>query len=306
MIFPPQVVRARARTRCILCLSRDAQFTAPGLPGGREGCGQEARTGGRLGAHPSRRPSREALAARARSDASRLRPPVPARPCVAVAREGRGREAGLSPASPWGRGNGLGHRGRDKPGVLTPSPGPLLPRDRMLAAQAGRADGSQTQLGEGRTRPWVGLGWGAAESRLRGFRPGPRGAGGCRDPGQAAEPSSPSGRVHPKHRLQEAAYQRGCPMSSALSPLRAETCVSMTLSLRPAGVGWGAARPDPITQAQRVSRVARPWPRALPGRPSRHEHCFPSCALWAGSSGPLRPQKPVVQAFAYQRVTQAG
>ena len=100
MIFPPQVVRVRARTRSILRLSRDAQFTAPGLPGGREGCGHEARTGGRLGAHPSRRPSREALAARARSDASRLRPPAPAWPCVAVAGEGRGQEAGLSPASP--------------------------------------------------------------------------------------------------------------------------------------------------------------------------------------------------------------
>ena len=129
---------------------------------------------------------------------------------------------------------------------------------------------------------------------------------GCQDPGQRSELSSPSGRVHPKHRLREAAYQRGCPMSSALFPLRAETCVSMTLSPRPAGVGWGAARPDPITQAQRVSRVARPWPRALPGRPSRHKHCFPSYALWAGSSGPLRPQKPVGQAFAHQRVTQAG
>lgn len=89
---------------------------------------------------------------------------------------------------------------------------------------------------------------------------------------QANPPSCPAqaGHVYPKHRLQEAAYQHGCPMSSTLFPLRAETCVSMTLSLRPAGVGWGAAHPDPITQAQR----ARLWPRALPGRSGRRELLF--------------------------------
>lgn len=62
-----------AGTRCILGPSRDAQLTTPGLPSGKEGRGRPARTQGRAGAHPSRQPFREALAARACSDASCLR-----------------------------------------------------------------------------------------------------------------------------------------------------------------------------------------------------------------------------------------
>lgn len=134
-------------------------------------------------------------------------------------------------------------------------------------------DRSQTQLGERRTHPWVGL-------RLCGERL----KVGCGASGLAREvqgeavgtqanpPSCPAqaGHLHPKHRLQEAAYQRGCPMSSTLFPLRAETCVSMTLSLWPAGVGWGAAHPNPITQAQR----ARLWPRAFPSRSGHRELLF--------------------------------
>lgn len=146
---------AGARTRCILGLSRDAQLTTPGLPGGKEGGGQPARTRGRAGAHPSRQPFREALAARTCSDASCLRGCGWGEGGVAGGQPGRGQQAGLSPAWLRGRGTSLGHTGRDKPGVLTPSPGPLLSGDRMLDIQAGRVDGARPSWGrEGHVPGW--------------------------------------------------------------------------------------------------------------------------------------------------------
>lgn len=158
----------------------------------------------------------------------------------------------------------------------------------------GRKSGSKPgPAGEERTRPWVGLleeGW-----RLKGVWPrGPRGADGT----QANPPSSPAwtGQVYPQHRLQEAAYQRGCPMSSALIRIRAET-FSMTV---PTASRSEAGAPPALTPLpwHKVGGVARLWPRAL-CRLSRCEHCFPSCACWARSSGTLRPQEPVGQASAY-------
>lgn len=79
-------------------------------------------------------------------------------------------------------------------------------------------DRSQTQLGDRKTRPWVGLRllWGEAESRLWGFRPGPGVRGNCWDPGQPSEVSSPGRPCTQNTDSREAAYQRGCPMSSTL------------------------------------------------------------------------------------------
>lgn len=172
-------------------------------------------------------------------------------------------ESSLTPRA----GTDLGHTGRDKPGVLTPSPGLLLPGDQMLDIQAGRVDGSQTQLGEGRTRPWVGLPRGVGGDTLKAARraqawpKGSSGAGGI----QANPPSSPAwaGYVYPQHRLQEAPYQHGCPMSSAPFPLKAETCVSMTLPRSRQERGGEPPAPTPLPR-HRVSAAARPWPEASP------------------------------------------
>lgn len=137
----------------------------------------------------------------------------------------------------------------------------------MLDIQAGRVDGSQTQLGEGRTRPWVGLPRGdggdtlKAARRAQAWPKGSSGAGGI----QANPPSSPAwaGYVYPQHRLQEAPYQHGCPMSSAPFPLKAETCVSMTLLRSQQERGGEPPTPTPLPR-HRVSAAARPWPRASP------------------------------------------
>lgn len=146
---------AGAGTRCTLGPSRDAQLTTPGLPSGKEGGGRPARPRGRTGAHPSRQPFREALAARACSDASCLRGCGWGGEGVAGGQPGRGQQAGPCPAWLRGRGTSLGHTGRDRPGVLTPSPGPLLPRDRMLDVQAGRVDRASSSWGrEGHVPGW--------------------------------------------------------------------------------------------------------------------------------------------------------
>lgn len=76
---------------------------------------------------------------------------------VAGGQPGRGQQAGPSPAWLRGRGTSLGHTGRDRPGVLTPSPGLLLPRDRMLDVQAGRVDRARSSWGRKGHVPGVGL-----------------------------------------------------------------------------------------------------------------------------------------------------
>lgn len=67
-------------------------------------------------------------------------------------------------------------------------------------------------------------------------------------------------------------------MSSALISLRAETC--------PHGRQEWDGEPPALTP---LSRHERSWLRC-PCRLSRHEHCLPSYARWARSSGTLRPQ----------------
>lgn len=76
----------------------------------------------------------------------------------------------------------------------------------MLDILSGRVDGSQVQLGEGRTHPWEG--W-LGEGKLRvacgasGLAERSRGLMGFRPPtGQTT--------CNPKHGLQKAAYQHGC------------------------------------------------------------------------------------------------
>lgn len=284
-----------------MSLSRDTQFTAPGLPGGKEGSGHTARTQ----VVPGGPPVPPALQC---SDASRrpLQRP-PALQACGRGREGEGKEGKLPArkrSAGWPEssltlraGHGLGHTGRDKPGVLIPRLGLLLPGDGMLDIWAGRVEASQAQLGRKGHVPGWGC-WRRGGEAERCLAPGARGADGI----QANPPSSPAwtGQMYPQHRLQEAAYQRGCPMSSALIRVRAET-FSMTV---PTASRSEVGAPPALTPLpwHKVGGVARLWPRAL-CRLSRREHCFPSCACWARSSGTLRPQRPVGQASAYRRAT---
>lgn len=163
MVFSPKVVQAGAGPGPDASMSvQGTPLTVPGLPAGEEGGGRAARTRGcpagvGVGGHPSHRPFREALAARACSDVClplALQRPS-AWPCTTVAcggREGRRparkRSVGWPESSLTPRaGPGLSHTGRDKPGVLTSRPGLWFPGDGMLDIRAGRVEKSQAQLG---------------------------------------------------------------------------------------------------------------------------------------------------------------
>ena len=93
IIFSPKAVRARARTQCILCLVQgcpvhcaETARREAGLWAGGQDLGSPTDLSGAVRG--------VVLAARAHSDASRLRPPAPAWPCAAAARAG-GRGGGL-------------------------------------------------------------------------------------------------------------------------------------------------------------------------------------------------------------------
>lgn len=131
----------------------------PGTPGSRRrGClaGRKA-VGTRPGPGvvPGAPPVPPALQC---SDASRrpLQRP-PALQACGQGREGEGKEGKLPArkrSAGWPEssltlraGPGLGHTGRDKPGVLTPRLGLLIPGDGMLDIWARRVEASQAQLG---------------------------------------------------------------------------------------------------------------------------------------------------------------
>lgn len=133
MIFSPKVRLAWARTQCIFCLVQGRPVHCAETARREAGLwAGEARTWGRPPI-PSGVVEGVVLATRAHLDdlACVLRAPAwPRSAALFGRREGwrtasqeEVRRAGLSPASPWRVGTGLGHRGRDKPGVLTPSPG---------------------------------------------------------------------------------------------------------------------------------------------------------------------------------------
>lgn len=174
-----------------MSLSRDTRFTAPGLPGGKEGSGHTARTQ----VVPGGPPVPPALQC---SDTSRrpLQHP-PALQACGRGREGEGKEGKLPArkrSAGWPEssltlraGHGLGHTGRDKPGVLIPRLGLLLPGDGMLDIWAGRVEASQAQLGRKGHVPGWGC-WRRGGEAERCLAPGARGLMGFRPTLPALQP----------------------------------------------------------------------------------------------------------------------
>lgn len=227
----------RAQTRVILHPSRNAELPHWGCQAGGTVLGRQPGAGVAWGACPvpPALPWRPWLPGPTLTHLVGVlqRPPGPAQSWpaqggVACCRPGRGQQAGQSPAS-------FAERARQAPRVgawvqshragqtRCPDSQPRTPAPRGLCAghwaRGGRTPGP---AGGGRTPPWVGLqGRGReAASALRGLRPSLSVLGTDRMQADPLAPQPGASHMYPKHRLWEAAYQWGCPMTSALPPRR--------------------------------------------------------------------------------------
>lgn len=247
MVFSPKVTRQgpRPHASCVcpgtsMSLCQGCQKRGAARREGQPG------SGGVWGARLAHRRLREALAAGTCSD----------RPCCALrcplgpewpgkgGRKGglpaRKRSAGWPQASLTPRaGPGLSRTGRDKPGVLTPRPWRLFPGDGCwLCRQEAWREARPSWGGKSAS---LGAAAGGGGERLKGAWPA--GCSGA-DETQASRPlpaPTLSQPCEPKTQTPGGRLSARLPHELSTQPAK-----SRNTSPWPAGVGWGATRPDPI------------------------------------------------------------